>query len=231
MKMRISVAVLSVLFIVLMVIAPVNACILNARKPCKPTVVLCRFNAVLDHVLDEGKVWWTCDNTILHVRGAVSEFSLVYVISYGAPPAVPPTVWLIGTMEMITNFDFNTKTGKGNAFQTWDMTFLPPANYPVTTPVNQPNPIGLGTLKGKSIDKVTSIYGVVAGSGEMLPGDATGFLVATHGTGDFKNAKLMSDTTSQPYQLPAPPYPWAERILVGWDGTLPAVPTGVLLLH
>jgi hypothetical protein len=232
MKIRISMAVLSVLFIVLMVIAPVNACTLKACHPCKPTVVLCSFNALLENVLDAGKVWWTCDNTILHVRGAVSEFSLVYVISYGSPPTVLPTVWLIGTMEMVTDFDFNTKTGKGNAFQTWDMTFSPTKNYPSYTPVNEPNPIGLGTLKGKSIDKVTSIYGVVAGSGEMLPGDATGFLVATHGTGDFKNGKLMSDTTSQPYRLPPPvPYPWAERILVGWDGTLPAVPTGVLLLH
>jgi hypothetical protein len=230
MKMRISMAVLPVLFIVLMVIAPVNACALKACNPYKPTVVRCSFNAVLEHVLDEGKIWWTCDNTILHVRGAVSEFSLVYVISYGTPPAVPPTVWLIGTMEMITNFDFNTKTGKGTAIQTWDMTFSPPKNYPSYTTVNEPNPIGLGTLKGKSIDKVTSIY-VVAESGEMLPGDATGFLVATHGTGDFKNAKLMSDTTSQPYTLPAPPYLLAERILVGWDGNLPAVPTGILLLR
>ena len=229
MKMRISAAVLSVLFIVFMVvIAPVNACTLNACKPCKPTIVLCRFNAVLDDVLDEGKVWWTCDNTILHVRGAVTEFDLMYVLSYGPPL---PITWVIGTMEAVTDFDFNLKTGKGKAVTTWAMTFSPPINMLTGKLVGQPNPIGLGTLKGKSIDKVTSIYGVVAGSGEMLPGDATGFLVATHGTGDFKNAKLVADTISQPFYLPAPYNEWTKRIFVGWDGTLPAVPTGVLILH
>jgi hypothetical protein len=224
MKMRISVAVLSVLFVVLMVIAPVNACTVNA---CKPEVVHCRFNAVLDDVLDEGKVWWTGHNTVLHVRGAVSEFDLLYVLSYGPPPMT----WVIGTMEAATDFDFNLKTGKGNVVTTWAMTFLPPINMLTGKLVGQPNPIGLGTLQGKSIDKVTSIYGIATGSGEMLPGDATGFLVATHGTGDFKNAKLMADTIWEPFYLPAPYNEWTERIFVGWDGTLPAVPTGVLILR
>jgi hypothetical protein len=227
MKTRISAAVLSALFIVLIVIAPVNACTLNACKPCKPTVVLCRFNAVLDDVPDEGKVWWTGHNTVLHVRGAVSEFDLMYVLSYGPPPMT----WVIGTMEAVTDFDFNLKTGKGKAVTTWAMIFLPPINMLTGKPVGQPNPIGLGALRGKSIDKVTSIYGIATGSGEMLPGDVTGLLVATHGTGDFENAKLMADTIWEPFYLPAPYNEWTERILVGWDGTLPAVPTGVLILH
>ena len=61
--------------------------------------------------------------------------------------------WVIGTMEAATYFDFNLKTGKGHAVTTWAMTFLPPINMLTGELVGQPNPIGLGTLQGKSIEQ------------------------------------------------------------------------------
>ena len=221
--MKKAAIILSGLFVALILLTPVDA--------AKPTVVNCRFNATTESGSDPGKVWWTGDHTILHVRGAVSELSLLYFLDYGNPPTMPPNVWLIGTMVTVTDFDFNTKTGQGNAVKSWTMTFVAPTKFPTSVPVGKPNPVGLGTLEGKEISKVTSIYGVVTGQEIWMPGDATGFVIATHGTGDFEKAALMAETTSYPIFVPPPFNLWTEDILVGWDGALPAAATGVLTFH
>ena len=191
----------------------------------KPTVVPCRFTMVGASFagVSPGKVWWTDDNTILHVRGARANGLLF----------ISPTVQ-IGTMENVVDLDYNKQTGKGNAVETWQMTFIAPVNYYTGQPTGTPNPYGLGTLEGITNDKVTSIFGLVTGEGVMLPGDVTGFLVATHGTGDFEKAKLSADIIGRPTLLPSPPYPpneWDEFVYVGWDGTSPPVPTGVLTFY
>ena len=211
------------LFAALIFLVPVHA--------TKPTVVNFRFNATTESGLDPGRVWWTGDHTILHVRGAVSELSLLCFLDYGNPPTTPPVVWLIGTMVTVTDFNFNTRTGQGNAVKSWTMTFVAPTKFPTSVPVGQPNPVGLGTLEGKEISKVTSIYGVVTGQEIWMPGDATGFVIATHGTGDFEKAEMMAETTSYPIFVPLPFNLWTEDILVGWDGDLSSTATGVLTFH
>jgi hypothetical protein len=184
---------------------PVFAC-----KREKTTVVPCRFTAVASGAPSLGKVWWTCDNSILHVRGATESWGLFL------NPGVQ-----IGTMEDVIYFDFNTKTGKGYATEIWQMTFIA-------------GPYGVGTLEGIAIDKVTSLYSAVTGYDIPLSGDFTGHIVAFHGTGDFEKATLSANVIGEPFLLPSPPYPpgsWDERIFVGWDGTSPPVATGRLTFH
>jgi hypothetical protein len=244
---------LSTFFAALILVASVNAgecCCPRWCQRAKPTVVNCRFSAATEAVVNQGKVWWTGHDTILHVRGLVTELSLLYFLDYGDPttmPPVNPTVWLIGTLETMTNFDFNTKTGKGIAVSDWTMTFVEPTYFTTDIPVGEPNPVGLGTLEGKEVSKVTSLFdyplnfkvvppGVfLPGDEVIMPGDATGFVVATHGTGDFEKATLMAKTTSYPTYVEnfmgiGLDF-WTEDTLVGWDGVLPATATGILMFH
>lgn len=185
----------------------------------KPTVVPCAFTASAINLLDPGKVWWTGDDTILHVRGIALSYGLF----------MGPTLQ-IGRVEIITDFNFNTETGEGNTVRTWCMTFIEPLNYPQGTPANVPNPYGIGTLEGKEVGKATSVYALVLPQSPnlMMPGDYTGLLVATHGTGDFEKAKLMGETVGAPFNF----YPgkWTERIRVGWNGVDPVI-TGELTFH
>lgn len=180
-------------------------------------IIPCRFTAVALSSTSTGNVWWSADNTILHVRGVTAKWGL-----FTGP------VVMIGTAENSVDFDFNTKTGEGNAISTWYMTFFAPINYYTSLPTGNPNPYGLGTLDGKETKKVTSIFGVVAGTGFMAPGDAIGSLIATHGTGDFEKAKLSADTISKP-TLEGDT--WGEYVFIGWNGIPPPVATGVLTFH
>ena len=53
------------------------------------------------------------------------------------------------------------------------------------------NPYGVGTLEGTMVIDVTSLGAVPS------PGDGTGFVVATHGTGAFEKAKLTADVVME----------------------------------
>jgi hypothetical protein len=140
--------------------------------------------------LDPGESWWTGGGTIFHVRGRTATVGIFSA----------PTI-LIGEAVGVTDLDFNTKTGEGNAIRTYSMTFYSPVNWPSLTPANIPNPIGIGTLEGKAVLKATSLYL------NAQAGDFTGLFVATHGTGDFENAKLMAELEGHPFTLPSPPAP------------------------
>ncbi len=198
----------------LTIAAPVSAC---TRE--KPTVVPCKFTLVGGPDYEPGKVWWTSNNAVLHVRGATAND----LIFQGA--TLTPVQ--IGTSEnTIVSLDFNTKTGEGYAIITCKMTFIAPINYYTGQPTGTQNPYGLGTLKGIIIVKVTSLLG----QGFTVPGDTEGHLLAMQGTGDFAKATLSADVIGKPTLLPSPPYPpnmWDEFIYVGWDGVTP-VATGTL---
>jgi len=218
---KITLAVLIIVSLMVLTLAtPVFAC----TRP-KTTIVPCKFTMVGNSVggdFSPGKVWWTNDNSILHVIGASAKGLLF----------LSPTVE-IGTMKNTVSFDFNTKTGIGYGIEIWDMTFIAPVYYYTGQPTGSPNPYGLGTLDGITIEKVTSVFGLVTGLGIMLPGDTTGQIIATHGTGDFEKAKLSADVIGKPMLLPSPPYPaneWDEFAYVGWDGVTPAI-TGTLTFH
>jgi len=158
----------------------------------KPTTVPCSFTLAAFSNLDPGESWWTGDGTIFHVRGRTA--------SVGIFPRNNPAL-LIGEAVGVTDLDFNTKTGQGNAIRTYTMTFYSPVNYPSRTPAGVPNPFGIGTLEGMAVLKATSLYL------NANAGDFTGLLVATHGTGDFENAKLMAELEGHPFTLPSPPFP------------------------
>jgi hypothetical protein len=175
----------------------------------KPTVVACGFTAATMVDLDDGKFWWTGDNTILHVRGLTKLDGLF----------MGPTT-MIGTAIITTDFDFNTKTGEGNFVRTWEMTFFEPRKYPSGDPAGIPNPYGIGTLDGKEVGKATSY------TTSLSPCPYTGKLVATHGTGDFEKAKLSADTFG--FLFAPRPGIYIVRISVGGDL---AAPTGELTFH
>jgi len=182
----------------------------------KPSVVDCCFRAATKADLDYGEFWWTGGDTILHVRGLTKLMSLFY----------GPTL-KIGEAIISTDYDFNTKTGKGNFVRTWEMTFFEPVIFPSMKPAGIPNPYGIGTLEGKEVGEATRIFFQIPGGTGLSLADFTGKLVATHGTGDFEKAKLMADTLGFP--LPPPPMkPLFVAIDVG--GTL-AEPTGELTFH
>jgi hypothetical protein len=212
---RITVIVLFMAFLMALTIAaPVSAC-----NRAKTTVVPCKFTMVGGPDYEPGKVWWTNDNTVLHVRGAAGSDLL-----FQGATAVPVQ---IGTSEnTIVSLDFNTRTGEGFVIEICQMTFIAPINYYTGQPTGSPNPYGLGTLKGIIISRVTSLLG----HGFMVPGDTEGHLLAMQGTGDFAKATLSAGLIGKPTLLPSPPYPpdmWDEFVYVGWDGVTP-VATGTL---
>jgi hypothetical protein len=208
MKMKNAVACLLTLIVALMVVTPVSA--------VKPSVVDCYFRAATKADLDYGEFWWTGGDTILHVRGLTKLMALFY----------GPTL-KIGEAIVTLDYDFNTKTGKGNFVRTWEITFFEPVIFPSMKPAGIPNPYGIGTLEGKEVGEATRIFFQLGGGTSLSLSDFTGKLVATHGTGDFEKAKLTADTLGFP--LPPPPkVPLFVTIDVG--GSL-AEPTGELTFH
>ena len=206
---KVAVAVLAfAILLMCAAVAPVMA--------IEPAVVDCYFRAATKADLDDGEFWWTGGDTILHVRGLTRLDALFY----------GPTL-KIGEALIITNYDFNTKTGKGNFIRTWEITFIEPVIFPSGNPAGIPNPYGIGTLEGKEVGVATRIKFQIPGWAGLSLCDFTGKLVATHGTGDFEKAKLMADTVGFP--LPPPPF---KPLFVGIDvgGSL-AEPTGKLTFH
>ena len=154
----------------------------------KPTVVPCSFTMVALQNLEPGESWWTGDGTIFHIRGRTASVGIL----------TSPTL-MVGMAVGVTDMDFNTKTGEGNAIRTYSIEFFEPVIFtrnPPYAPTGVPNPFGIGTLEGKAVLKVTSLYN------NLNAGDFTGLLVATHGTGDFENAKLVADLEGHPFTIP-----------------------------
>jgi hypothetical protein len=201
MRMKITVACLLTLILALMVVAPVNAC-----KPTK--VVPCGFTATTIHDLDYGISWWTCDGTILHVRG-LTKYTAFFA-------GAPPNTVNYGFATITTYYDFNTRIGKGVFIRTWEITFVEPYFYykPGNPAAGFPNPYGIGTLEGIEVGIATSIFYQLNGGTSLSLADFTGKLVATHGTGDFEKAKLSADTLGYPFGPPNMP-PVLVRINVG----------------
>ena len=141
------------------------------------------------------RVWSTEDGKILHNMGTVINWDLAR-----SPPGQPGTV-PIGSMTTESNFVFNTETGKGTI------------NMKVTISLTQTdptkNPYGVGTLEGTLIADVTTVNPRLNASFGQIPGTAEGFVVTTHGTGAFEDAKLTADLDmrSSPFTLPVPPAP------------------------
>ena len=117
---------------------------------------------------------WTGDGTILH-RDATISWNLMR--SKGAPGSTP-----IGTVVSQVDFMFNTKTGEGNAIIKATMTF--------TELDKEKNPYGVGTLECTAVAKLTAMNSKWP---LLVPGYGSGFIVSTHGTDDFENAKLTAD--------------------------------------
>lgn len=169
---------LAVLTLTLLMLCPALAPALAAQ----PTTVPCNFFMMAmssDTIGDDGKVWWTGDGTILHVRDRISYAGLfAYVNS---------KIVMIGDAEVTTDFNFNTITMEGTAIRIFKMTFFDPVKYPSREIAGVDNPYGIGTLTAKAVLKATSLYH------NAQPGYFTGLLVATHGIGDFGKAKLTAD--------------------------------------
>jgi hypothetical protein len=218
MRMKIAVACLLTLVATLIVVAPASACKLQT----KPSTVDCYFSAVVLEDLNNGKIWWTGGDTILHVRGLTKLVGLFY-----------GPIW-IGNATITTDYCFNTRSGKGIFIRSWEMTFFQPLNWPSKTPASIPNPYGIGTLEGIEVGKATSILFQIVGTSVELassPCDYTGKLVATHGTGDFKKATLSADTLGFPYTvIRPPPNPPVTLVRINVGGTLDE-PTGKLTFH
>jgi len=143
--------------------------------------------AVLGPATEMGKTWWTGGDTILHIKGRVRDWGV-----FRSPPESPPGTIMIGSMTtLIESFSFNTKTSKGR--------LIMKVTIDLTETDLELNPYGVGTLEGTMVFEVTSLAQVAPG-----PGDAIGFVVATHGTGTFENAKLTADLLMESYAPPTP---------------------------
>jgi len=138
------------------------------------------------------KVWTSDDGTVLHSR---STTIATYIAR--SPPGAPGTV-RIGTTSAVSDFVFDTVSGTG--------TLNMKITIALTTSSNAlyPNPYGVGTLEGTLTAEVTSLNPYVSASICPLPGNAQGYLVATHGTGAFENAKLEADVTMSPGSVTTP---------------------------
>lgn len=179
---------IAVLTLTLLMLCPALAPVLAAQ----PTTVPCDFfmMAMASVTIgDDGEVWWTGDGTILHVRDRISYAGLF--------ASVNSKTVMIGDAEVTTDFNFNTITGEGTAIRIFKMTFFDPLKYPLMTDAGVDNLYGIGTLTAKAVLKATSLYH------NAQPGDFTGLLVATHGTGDFAKAKLTADLQGSILSLPS----------------------------
>jgi hypothetical protein len=132
------------------------------------------------------KVWTSDDGTVLHSR---STTIATYIAR--SPQGAPGTV-RIGTTTAVSDFVFDTVTSTGTLNMKITITLTTSSN------AQYPNPYGLGTLEGTLTAEVTSLNPYVSVDVCPLPGNAQGYLVATHGTGAFENAKLTADVTLSP---------------------------------
>ncbi len=128
------------------------------------------------------KVWTSDDGTVLHSRSTTIS---TYISR--SPPGTPAGSIRIGTMTAVSDFVFDTVSETG----TLNMKIM--LNFTSTNTTR--NPYGIGTLEGTLTAEVTSLNPYMSASICPLPGDAQGYLVATHGTGAFENAKLDADVT------------------------------------
>jgi hypothetical protein len=184
--MKILTIAAAMLFLALMVIAPVEA--------AKPTVVdedvwfvAARRVSGLGYTPIGGivpdRVWSSDDGKILHNMGTVINWNIM------RSPLTAGTVQ-IGLMTTVSNFVFDTVTGKGTVNMKVTITLYDAGLFPDNTPKN---PYGVGTLEGTLIAEVTTLNQYLPTGFGQIPGYATGFVVTTHGTGAFENAKLMAD--------------------------------------
>lgn len=135
--------------------------------------------AVMGPPTEMGKTWWTGGDTILHMKGRLRDWGV-----FRSPPEEPPGSFLIGSMTtLIETFAFNTKTSKGR--------LVLKVTISLTETDIELNPYGVGTLEGTMVFEVTDLGAVPS------PGDGAGFVVATHGTGAFENAKLTADVVME----------------------------------
>lgn len=121
-----------------------------------------------------GKVWWTGGDTVLHNHGTILDALIA------RSPTTAGSIF-IGTARFEMNFDFDTAAGKG--------TTVMKVTFDFTDSDLVRNPYGVGTLEGILVAEVTTLNQFDS----TLPGVATGFVVATHGTEAFENAKLKAD--------------------------------------
>ena len=138
------------------------------------------------------KVWSTDDGKILHNMGTVIYWNIM------RSPAQAGTIQ-IGVMTSESNFVFDTVAGRGTV------------NMKITITLTEvdtlKNPYGVGTLEGTLIAEVTTVNPYLDASFGQIPGDGTGFVVTTHGTGAFENAKLKADLDMRATPFVLPPSP------------------------
>lgn len=128
-------------------------------------------------------VSWTGDGTILH-NYAGYTYNLMR-----SPPGTPGTTQ-IGTVVSQSNLVFNTKTETGNVLMKATL------NFTEANPAK--NPYGVGTIEAALVLKITSMNSRFP----FVFGDGEGFIVGTHGTGAFENAKLTADLVAHPLIWP-----------------------------
>jgi hypothetical protein len=130
------------------------------------------------------KVWTSDDGTVLHAMN--TEISTYIARS---PQGQAGTVY-VGLMTATSDFVFDTVTQTGTLNMKIKIALGPSSNPAY------PNPYGVGTLEGTFTAVVTSLNTLVASNINCpMPGNSQGYFVATHGTGDFENAKLTADVT------------------------------------
>jgi hypothetical protein len=143
------------------------------------------------------KVWTSDDGTILHAQSSQIATYLAHT-----PKVVPPGTIRWGTVQAVSNFVFDTTTNTGTLTMklTLTLTSASSSNPTLYPAANYPNTYGFGTLEGTLVAEVTSLnpYVDTAALKCPVPGAGQGHFVATHGTGDFANAKLSADVTLEP---------------------------------
>jgi hypothetical protein len=132
------------------------------------------------------RVWTSDDGTVLHNMGTTVS---TYIAR--SPPGAAGTV-RIGTMTAQSNFVFDTKTQTGTLNMKISITLTAASSSAY------PQPYGIGTFEGTLVAEITSLSPYATTKTGPLPGNGQGYFVATHGTGDFANAKLEGTLTLEP---------------------------------
>jgi hypothetical protein len=151
------------------------------------------------------RVWTSDGGTVLHSMGTSIS---TYIAR--SPPGAPGTV-RIGTMTATSNFVFDTITQSGTLNMKISITLTDASNK------DFPQPYGTGTFEGTLVAEITSLSPYATAVTGPLPGNGQGYFVATHGTGDFANAKLEGDVTLEPgtAQVTKGPFITIEYIFFG----------------
>jgi hypothetical protein len=137
-------------------------------------------------------IWTSDDGTVLHSRNTQISSYIAHT-----PDIYPPGTIRWGTFKAVSNFVFDTISNKGTLTMEITLTLTSAtSNNPSKYPVAQyENNYGHGTLEGTIVADITSLSPDATTATGPIPGDGKGFFIATHGTGDFKNAKLQGDVT------------------------------------